>query len=272
MSAYRYTMQALRDIPNCMDISRKYCVRYSGILVADGKYLNVQPYEYKIPTVYGIDYLTHDIPAYRLSTAENHQTLLMYFTSLRLLNYPLKALVCDDNINIRETCLEIYPNTIVQLCQNHFKQNVRNTLDLRNNPQYIPFFRDILVLFSKRRSHEEFSVLARRLTLKYMQFELCVRVMLDIQDKLPLLLAHLKQPSIPRTNNIIEGFNSHIQARLVGIRSFESFNHANLWLNGYFLKRRVTKFTDCKGKFKHLNGKTSLSIVQKPDVDIPRIF
>ncbi len=63
---------------------------------------------------------------------------------------------------------------------------------------------------------------------------------------------------MPQTTNLIESFNSHIQGRLETIKGFESFEHANAWLNGYFLKRRSTPFTDCTGKFKHLNEKTSI--------------
>ena len=73
-------------------------------------------------------------------------------------------------------------------------------------------------------------------------------------------MAHLWVKHTPRTNNLIESFNSHLQGRLKTIKGFESFNHAELWLNAYFLRRRTKKFTDCEGKFKSLNGKSSIEI------------
>jgi hypothetical protein len=99
MTAYRKCISALEDLPHCADITRKYCSKFSGILLVDGKYIKVKGFDRKIPVIYGIDYLTHDIPTYIFSVSENYQTLKKFFSSLRLLNYPLYSLVSDDNLN-----------------------------------------------------------------------------------------------------------------------------------------------------------------------------
>ena len=122
-TAYRKYHKALKALPHCADITRKYCTKFCGILVVDGKYIKIKGYDKKIPVVYGIDYLTHDIPTYTLSSSENYQALKKFFTSLRLLNYPLQSLVCDDNYNTFASCSSVYPNAVTQLCQNHFKEN-----------------------------------------------------------------------------------------------------------------------------------------------------
>jgi hypothetical protein len=85
-------------------------------------------------------------------------------------------------------------------------------------------------------------------------------------------LAFQGYPGAPVTTNLIECFNSHLEARIKALHHFNSFEHAKLWLNRYTLRRRFTKFTDCKGKFKHLNGEISLNMSRKPDVDLPRLF
>ena len=95
-TAYRRCLEALNQLPHCADITRKYCTKYCGILLVDGKYIRVKGYERKIPVLYGIDYLTHDIPTYIFSQAENYQTCRSFFTSLRLLNYPLSAFYAQD--------------------------------------------------------------------------------------------------------------------------------------------------------------------------------
>ena len=66
------------------------------------------------------------------------------------------------------------------------------------------------------------------------------------------------QKHIPRTTNLIESYNSHLEGRLKTIKGFESFTHADTWLNAYFLKRRLQPFTDCTKQFKALNGTCSL--------------
>lgn len=86
------------------------------------------------------------------------------------------------------------------------------------------------------------------------------------------MLAYRGIPQAPITTNMIEGLNSHLEARLFSLRSFQSISHAKLWFNGYILKRRLTKFTDCKGKFRSLNGKTELDMTKKLGVDIPTFF
>lgn len=79
-------------------------------------------------------------------------------------------------------------------------------------------------------------------------------------------------PDSPVTTNIIEGLNSHLESRLFSLRSFQSVAYAKLWFNGYVLKRRFTKFTDCRGKFRSLNGKRGVDLSKKVDVDLPTFF
>jgi len=116
-TAHRRYKQSLKNLPHCADITRKYCSRFSGILLVDGKYIKIKVYDKKIPVVYGIDYLTHDIPTYILSVSENYQTMHKFFSSLRLLKYPLQSIISDDNQNIFNSCLSVYPKAITQLCQ-----------------------------------------------------------------------------------------------------------------------------------------------------------
>lgn len=263
-TAYRRYHTALEKLPHCADLTRKYCSRFCGILLVDGKYIAVKGYERKIPVLYGIDYLTHDIPTYILSRAENYQTCQSFFNSLRLLNYPLQAVVSDDNQNIYQACTSVYPATISQICHNHYKQSLRLGLNISNNPTYRPFMQDIEWLFDKKRSEPEFISLAGKMVHKYGQDDICRGVMIDIHKRLPQLLAYTKVPHIPRTNNLIESYNSHLEGRLKTIKGFESFKHADTWLNAYFIRRRLKKFTDCTHQFFRLNGKCSLELSQKP--------
>ena len=263
-TAYRRCVKALENLPHCADVTRKYCSRFCGILLVDGKYVAVKGYERKIPVIYGVDYLTHDIPTYIFSVAENYPTCTSFFKSLRLLNYPLSAIVCDDNINIYQACTQMYPTATVQLCHNHYKQSLRLGLDVRNDPTYLPFMRDIEGLFERRISKEEFARMAGKIVVKYSSDARCGAVMADIQRRLPFLTGYMAAKRIPRTTNLIESFNSHLEGRLKTIKGFESFRHADTWLNAYFLNRRLKPFTDCEKRFRYLNGKRSLELSKKP--------
>lgn len=240
-----------------------YCTRFCGILLVDGKYVAVKGYERKIPVLYGIDYLTHDIPTYIFSVAENYPTCLSFFQSLKLLLYPLQAVVCDDNINIYQAAQKVYPECVIQLCHNHYKETIRAALSVRTDATYVPFMQEIEELFVKRRSREEFAHMAGKLVHRYGSNIRCMSVLADIQRRLPLLTGYMYQKRIPRTTNLIESFNSHLQGRLDTIKGFQTFKHADRWLNAYFIKRRLTPFTDCEKTFRVLNGKTSLEQTMK---------
>ena len=77
---------------------------HAKIILVDGKFIEVRGFKYKIPVIYGIDFYTHDIPTYVFATSENYLVLKKFFSSLRLLNYPLQSIVSDDNINFPQAC------------------------------------------------------------------------------------------------------------------------------------------------------------------------
>ncbi len=238
----------------------------------DGKFLSVKPYKRQIPVIYGVDYQTHDIPHFILSKAENYQTLHKFFESLYLTGYNLLACISDDNKNIHQAALNIYPSAAIQLCHVHYLRNIKYSLNLDEFPEYREFFKSIKTLFVVKRSEADFDRRARGILKHYLPDEVCTSVMLDIEKRKDLLLGYHKRRKVPVTTNLIEGLNSHLDARVTSLKGFESFKHAKLWLNAYFLRRRTKKFTDCRGKFRRLNGKTSLQETKKPGIKIPDFF
>lgn len=259
-TVYRKVKALLNELPLCADLSRGNDKHYCGILLVDGKYVHVKGYKDKIPVIYGIDYLTHDIVHFVVSRGENYQTSFSFFQSLKLLGYPLKVLVSDDNINFHLACKQVYSKSLVQICHNHYKENIRRILGVRSDPTYRPFMFEVEQLFSKRRTIEEFFFLARKILLKYGFDPKCQSILLDIERRKDVLLAYTYEKHVPRTTNLIECFNSHLECRLKSLKGFESIYHARLWFNAYFIKRRLKPFTDCRDKFKHLNGQSSLQI------------
>lgn len=131
---------------------------------------------------------------------------------------------------------------------------------------------EVETLFSRKMGREEFRSRASKIFGKYKDNDLAVKVMLDISRRSKELLGYQDVPTIPRTNNLIESFNSHLEGRLKTIKGFESFDHANSWLNAYFVRRRLKPFTDCTKKFKHLNGKRSLEITLKDGEKIDNLL
>lgn len=92
------------------------------------------------------------------------------------------------------------------------------------------------------------------------QIRLVRKLLADFRDNQEYLLNYLKYPhlNIPSTTNLLEGFNSQLELRLSSIRGFETEATAKNYINAWIVKRRFTKFTDCRDKFKKLNGKSPL--------------
>ncbi|MBI2524316.1 hypothetical protein HYW11_03895, partial [Candidatus Peregrinibacteria bacterium] len=76
----------------------------------------------------------------------------------------------------------------------------------------------------------------------------------------------------PRTTNLIESMNKQLNGRLKMIQGFESFHTAERWLSAWILRKRCTPFTDCRGKFKKLNGTFSLQHTKKGRMKLPNFF
>ncbi len=88
---------------------------------------------------------------------------------------------------------------------------------------------------------------------------------LDYYEKREQIITSIMHPEleIPHTTNLIEGYHSTtLEIRFTSIRGFKSEHNARNYINALILKYRFHKFTDCKSKFKHLNGRSSLEIAE----------
>lgn len=241
----------------------------------DGKYVSVKGYAKDIPVIYGIDYLTHDVPDFKLVPSESYLACKAYFTAIKNLGYDLKFLVGDDNPAIKRALEYVFPNAIFQLCLNHYKESIRRDLGIRTSGKYREFYLEVEDLFNRRLNWAE---IMKELAFKfYPKYKNCkdekiLYWMTDIVKRKRDLTNYHQLEGVPNTNNLIEAYNSHLKQRLKAIKGFENFKYASMWLNGYFLRRRLKPFTDCTEKFKALNGNCSLKEVLKQDLKLPDVF
>jgi len=114
MTIFRICNRELLKLPVCSFVTNKYCdpSKWSGMLVFHGKYLSVKGYERDIPILWGVDYLTHDIPHFSLAPSENYPACLNYFITIKNLGYNLKYLVSDDNSAIKQALYDVFPMAV----------------------------------------------------------------------------------------------------------------------------------------------------------------
>ena len=265
--------QEMNALPDNTRLSLDYGLRWSGRLCIDGKYVKVKGYPKKIPFIYGIDYLTHDIPVGILTFAEDENSFLKLFRLLKTCKYPLAVAICDEVAGIRNPLKQYFPKAKVQICQNHYLENLRQRLKVRTDNTYARFFSRVYQAFSPDVYHVKRDLMLQHIYMDYRHDPMLRQILLEINTRMPELFAFsYKQNNCPNTNNLIESFNSHLQGRLKSIKGFEKFTSAQRWLNAWMIRRRTKPFTDCEEPFKHLNGKCSLEVVLKPNVDFPKIL
>jgi transposase-like protein len=264
----RIIHKAMRRVPNTNDVTKLYCNKFSRILIVDAKYVKIKGYPKKIAFIWAIDYGTHDIVYQRITSTENSYAYYTMFEFLRKCNYQLKYLVCDELECIRETVKLVFPKCHVQICIKHYKANIFKALN-RFDESDMHFFKKTGELF-KSHNMKEFGYIGRSLFNEFGLIKKYRTILLGINLKASILTTYLEYYDCPSTSNLIELYNSHLEARLKSIKGFSSFEYAEIWLNAYVMNRRLRKFTDCSKKFKRLNGRYSLQETLKEDA--PTIY
>lgn len=264
---YARVVDELNQLPDNNQLTIDYCNRFSGILIVDGKYVKVRGYPKKIPWIYGMDYLTHDIVASMLAPSENMVALTQFFAILKRCGYPMQIVVSDDREAIAQGLTQIYPNAPLQLCHNHYLENIRQLLRIRTDPTHQLFFYALkMEVFDVSHDPESVRPILHQLFLKFAQTDVIYQSILhEIERRRNELFVYAKIPQCPDNSNLIELYNSHLNGRLKTIKGFKSFTAAARWLNAYTIRRRTKPLTDCKGKFKKLNGYCSLAFTIKKE-------
>lgn len=272
MKAWRICEEELKKLPDNNQFTFRYCSQFSNTFVFDGKYFNVASEEYDWVLLWGVDYFRHDMPIIFVAPSENYHTWSKFFFYFRIIQHYPQLLVCDDNTNLKMAARKHFPAVRIQTCFNHFKENIRRDLKVRSDDMYKPFMRRIENVLTEKLSDDAMNRAFFALYRDFKADPIALSVLTNIERYRPELTGYRGIPGSPVTTNIIEGLNSHLEARLQAIRSFQSVSYAKLWLNGYVLKRRLTVYTDCRGKFRSLNGKSGVELTKKPGVDLPPLF
>lgn len=272
MKAWRICEEELKKLPNNNQFTFNFCNRFSNIYVFDGKYFNIADQEYDWVLLWGFDYFRHDIPVFSVAPSENYHAWAKYFAYFRILNHYPQLVVCDDNVNLKMAAKSCFPAVKIQTCFNHFKENIRRDLKVRSDNTYKSFMGKVEAVFDAKYNDGALNKKLFALYEEYNSEPVCLSVLTMIERYKGELLGYRHIPQSPVTTNLIEGMNAHLESRLFVLRSFQSVRYAKLWLNGYILKRRFAKFTDCRGKFSYLNGKCGVEMTKKEQIDLPLLF
>ncbi len=273
MKVSLFKVVEMEQLPKNDWLTKTLCdlARCHGILILDGKYVAVKGFDRKIPFLFGIDYLTHDIPHGELFLAEDEAAFSQYFQTLKNLGYNLRIVVADDRAGLKQALRKVFPYARLQLCQNHFLENIRVDLKIRSLPTYENFFYALKEkVFDGIKTDEQITEGLKYVKDKYAgQNFLLNNILADIENRRNDLFAYRHFDNCPNNTNLIELYNSHLNGRLKTIKGFQNLISARRWLNAWMIRRRTKTLTDCEKKFKHLNKHCSLEFTIKKQASWP---
>jgi transposase-like protein len=162
----------------------------------------------------------------------------------------------------------------VQLCHNHYLENLRQTLKVRTDDRYEHFFNSLRFhVFLNAKDNQAVTNGLRHVWQERTNDKAMLKnILLQTHDRRKELFNYLDFKDCPNNINLIELYNSHLNGRLKTIKGFQDFESARRWLNAYLIRRRTKPLTDCVGKFKHLNKHASLELTIKKQATWPDIL
>jgi len=252
---YARVIEELKQLPNNTELTQTYCDRWSGILNIDGKYITVKGFQKRIPFIWCVDFLQHDFPTSVFAQTESVAAFSKLFEGLLSCHYPLRVAVCDDVAPLKIALKRYYPAAEIQLCHTHYIENIRQQIHLRTETTYHHFFNSLMYhvfsdpLTRSEREHGLWHVWQYRTNGDRLLCSIVQAIARRFND----LFRYTTINRCPKTNNIIECFNSHLKQRLNSVKGFQSFESAERFLNAFLIRRRTKPFTDCEGQFKHFN-------------------
>jgi ribosome modulation factor len=272
---YTRVIKEISQLLDNTELTKQLCNEnsWSGILILDGKYVAIKDFERKIPFLFGIDYMSHDLPHGQLCLAEDEMSFSLYFQAIKDLGYKLHIVVVDDRDGIKQALNKVFPYARVQLCHNHYLDNIRKILRVRTETTYQHFFNSLKLHVFKATNDEEVTAGLKHVREKHAGKNMMLWNILDeIERRRYDLFAYFHFENCPNNTNLIELYNSHLNGRLKTIKGFQSLKSAQRWLNAWMIRRRTKKFNDCDAKFKHLNKHCSLEFTIKKQAHWPIIL
>lgn len=278
--------EVIKNAATSSGIATKLKPNWSGTLIVDGKFIkafdwyvktlkekhNLQEGElralHRKVWLCGIDYETGDLPHYCLADSENRIDLILFFQQLQKNGYILQNLVSDGSPEIPHAARKVYgDNFIFQLCTRHFLEGLKGLMigkeieqNISKTEALIKNIQEIIQAKTLKIAKEKLEAL--RTEKHFYKTNIQKIIFQQFKKKFNSLMSHLYYPerNIPHTNNDIENLFRQLNLNIKSIGRFNKFWNAHYYLNAWALKRRFTKFTDCKGWRKYRNGKAPLEL------------
>jgi len=253
---------------NCkspLEVSLELTPQWSGYLMVDGDSITVGRRRESL--LFGVDSYSQDIPHALLAEHEDGMNWTHFFLVMKYpIAYPFKGIISDGDPAIQEARQAVLPDVPWQLCIKHFEDGLSRFLRYqftqkrgywRETDRFLKAVHQML--YAKSFEKAQTYLTAISIDPGFKQAGLS-EVIENVNEKFPALVTHHFYPGMPRTNNIAEGVISRLDEKINQADGY--MYHDTCWatLKMLMMWYRFKKFTDCRKKNKHKNGKSPLDL------------
>jgi len=262
ITIYKRIIRMCFNCKSPLEVSLELSPQWSGYLLVDGDSITVG--RRKESLLLGVDSYSQDIPHALLAEHENSQNWERFFQQIHdPIGYPLKGIISDGDPALQKAREAVFPDVPWQLCIKHFEDGLSRFLRYqftqkrgywRETDRFLKAIHDML--YAKSFEKAQRYLLAISIDPGFKQAGLSA-VIDTIHEKFPYLVTHHFHPGMPRTNNIAEGVISRLDEKITKADGY--LYHDTCWatMKMLIMWYRFKKFTDCRKKNKHKNGKKS---------------
>ena len=273
MTAYDRIIRMGFNSKSPLEVSLELKPQWPGYLIVDGDSIVVG--KHKESLLLGVDAFSQDISHAILAEHEDGMNWMQFFLVLKHpIGYPLKGIVSDGDPAIQEAREAVFPDVPWQLCVRHFEKELRHFLRYRFTEKR-GYWREIdrllqavhRILYASSFKEAKRYLLAISIDPGFKQAGLS-GVIDNIEKKFPNLVTHHLHPDMPRTSNIAEGVISRLDSKINQADGYSSYDTCWATLKMLIIWYRFKRFTDCRNKNRHKNGKSPLELAKVDTTNI----
>jgi len=265
MTAYNRIIRMCFNCKSPLEASLELKPQWSGYLVVDGDSVIVGNHRESL--LLGADAYSQDIPHAILARNEDGLNWTRFFLLLKEpIGYPLRGIISDGDPAISEAREAVFPDVPWQLCVRHFEQRIDRFLryeftQKRGHWREVDGFRKAVhnMLYAKSLDEAQKYLLAISIDPGFKQAGLSEAID-KMEKKFPSLVTHHLHPGMPRTSNIAEGVISRLDEKINQADGYQCHDTCWATLKMLIMRYRFKKFTDCRRRNKHKNGKSPLRL------------
>lgn len=264
-TAYRKIIALGFNSKSPLETSIELKPRWSGYLIIDGDSILIGKHRESL--LLGVDAFSQDIAHAILAEHEDGENWTHFLLVLKdPIRYPFKGIISDGDPAVQEAIKVVLPEVPYQYCVRHFEQELYRYIRYqfiqkrgywREADRFLKASKNLLYANNFELAKKYLSAISIDPGFKQAGLnEVINKIKVNFSD----LTRHHFYPEMSRTANIGEGVISRLDSKINQADGYKCHDTAWATLKMLIMHYRFKKFTDCRKKNKHKNGKSPLEL------------